>query len=86
LHFALLHYLLSTVSYRINMKDLDYIAVANWIDKIVESSTTKAHLKTCEKLLDRYQDLIIRLRDSSLWVHHHRIRNKIFTKSIHIKV
>jgi hypothetical protein len=86
LHFALLHYLLSTVSYRINMKDLDYIAVANWIDKIVESSTTKAHLKTCEKLLDRYQDLIINQNSSKLWTLHHRIRNTIFTKSISIKV
>ncbi len=68
------------------MKDLDYIAVANWIDKIVESSTTKAHLKTCEKLLDRYQDLIINQNSSKLWTLHHRIRNTIFTKSIHIKV
>jgi hypothetical protein len=68
------------------MKDLDYIAVANWIDKIVESSTTKAHLKTCEKLLDRYQDLIINQNSSKLWTLHHRIRNTIFTKSISIKV
>ena len=68
------------------MKDLDYIAIANWIDKIVESSTTKAHLKTCEKLLDRYQDLIINQNSSKLWTLHHRIRNTIFTKSIHIKV
>ena len=68
------------------MKQLDYIAIAQWIDKIVESATTKAHLKCCEKLLDRYQDLIIDQHDSKLWTLHHRIRNTIFTKSIHIKV
>jgi hypothetical protein len=68
------------------MKDLDYIEIAKWINRIVESSTTQAHLKCCEKLLDRYQDLIINLNDSKLWTLHHRIRNTIFTKSIHIKV
>lgn len=68
------------------MKNLDYTAVAQWIDKIVESSTTKAHLKTCEKLLDLYEGLIISQHNSQLWVLHHRIRNKIFTKSILIKV
>ena len=41
------------------MKELDYIEIAKWINRVVESSTTKAHLKSCERLLDRYQDLII---------------------------
>jgi hypothetical protein len=68
------------------MEKLDYIAVAAWIDKVVESSTTKAHCKTCERLLDRYQDLIIGLHDSKLWVLHHTLRNKIFTKSAKLKV
>lgn len=68
------------------MKELDYIAIAKWIDKIVESSTTKAHLKSCERLLDLYQDLIIRQRESKLWALHHQIRNKIFVKSSKIKV
>lgn len=68
------------------MKQFDYIAIAQWIDKIVESSTTKAHLKVCEKLLDRYQDLILSQHNSQLWVLHHKIRNNIFTKSIKIKV
>jgi len=68
------------------MKNLDYVAAAKWIDKIVESSTTQAHLKTCERLLDLYQDLIIGLHDSKLWVLHHTLRNKIFTKSSKVKV
>lgn len=68
------------------MKDRDYIAIAKWINKIVESSTTKAHLKCCERLLDLYEDQIMGLRDSKLWVHHHQIRNNIFTKACKIKV
>lgn len=68
------------------MEQLDYIEIAKWIDKVVDSSTTKAHLKVCEKLLDNYQDLIISLYDSKLWVLHHRLRNKIFTKASTIKV
>jgi len=68
------------------MEKSDYIAAAKWIDKIVESSTTQAHFKTCERLLDLYQDLIIGLNDSSLWALHHKIRNKVFTKSSKVKV
>jgi hypothetical protein len=68
------------------MKELDYIEIAKWINRIVESSTTNAHLKCCEKLLDQYQDLIIKQRDSQLWTLHHQIRNHIFTKACKIKV
>lgn len=68
------------------MKEIDYIETAKWINRIVESSTTKAHLKCCEKLLDLYQDLIINQRDSQLWTLHHKIRNNIFTKACKIKV
>lgn len=68
------------------MTQPNYKAISKWIDNIVESSTTAAHLKCCDRLLDLYQDLIIRHNDSSLWVSHHTLRNKIFTKRLSIKV